>query len=85
MNNKQSCYYAYLKAMVGKDRRATEQAKELIRRSYHTEDDKIFYFWLLLFVDDTYNNDQTALYREVKTCMSRDTTARLCTWSFVKS
>ena len=66
MNNKQSCYYAYLKAMVGKDRRATEQAKELIRRSYHTEDDKIFYFWLLLFVDDTYNNDQTALYREVK-------------------
>ena len=36
MNNKQSCYYAYLKAMVGKDRRATEQAKELIRRSYHT-------------------------------------------------
>lgn len=66
MNNKQSCYYAYLKAMVGKGRRATEQAKELIRRSYHTEDDKIFYFWLLLFVDDTYNNDQTALYREVK-------------------
>ena len=66
MNNKQSCYYAYLKAMVGKDRRATEQAKELIRRSYRTEDDKIFYFWLLLFVDDTYNNDQTALYREVK-------------------
>ena len=66
MNNKQSCYYAYLKAMVGKDRRATEQAKELIRRSYLTEDDKIFYFWLLLFVDDTYNNDQTALYREVK-------------------
>ena len=33
MNHKQSCYYAYLKAMVSKDRRATDEAREMIRRN----------------------------------------------------
>lgn len=66
MNSKQSCYYAYLKAMVSKDSASIERAKNLIRRNFRTEQDKMFYFWLLLFVDDSYNNDQLALYKEIR-------------------
>lgn len=66
LDNNQKCYHAYLKAMVNKDEESIEHAKNLIKRNYRTQEDKIFYFWLLLFIDDTYNNDPAALYREIR-------------------
>lgn len=65
MNSKQKSYYAYLKAMVAKSEESIEKAKTMIRRNFRTEEDKIFYFWLLLFIDESYTNDQAALYKEI--------------------
>ena len=66
MDNKQKCYYAYLKAMVHKDEESIEKAKNTIKRNFRTQEDKIFYFWLLLFMDDLYSEDYNSLYREIK-------------------
>ena len=66
MNNKQASYYAYLKAMVSKDSASIEKAKNMIKRNFRAEEEKIFYFWLLLFLDETYSNDQAALYKEIR-------------------
>ena len=65
MGSQQLCYYNYLKAMMMKDAETTEKTAHLIRRNYRTQEPKMFYFWLLLFVDATYTEDKTALYREL--------------------
>lgn len=66
MDNKQKCYYAYLKAMVAKDEETIMKAKNMIKRNFRTQEDKMFYFWLLLFLDDMYAEDQAALYKEIR-------------------
>ena len=66
MNNMQKCYYEYLKALVLKDEDTVSRARNLIKRNFRTEKEKMFYFWLLLFIDDTYNADQGALYKEIE-------------------
>ena len=65
MGNMQLCYYNYLKAMMTKDEETTKQTANIIRRNYRTQEPKMFYFWLLLFVDQTYAEDKLALYREL--------------------
>lgn len=65
MDPRQECYYGYLKALLKKDSETIDKARNLIKRNFRTQDDKIFYFWLLLFLDDTYANDPMALYREI--------------------
>lgn len=65
MSNQHLCYYNYLRAMMLKDDEVTERTAHLIRRNYRTQSPKMFYFWLLLFVDSTYIDDKTALYREL--------------------
>jgi len=66
MDNRERSYYTYLKAMVEKTRDSIEKARNLIRRNFRIEKEKIFYFWLLLFIDDTYTQDLGALYREIQ-------------------
>lgn len=66
MGPKQMCYHAYLKAMMDKDAETIEKAKNMIKRYFRTEEDKIFYFWLLLFIDEMYQEDNSCLYREIK-------------------
>lgn len=65
MDPRQECYYGYLKALLKKDNETIDKARNLIKRNFRTQDDKIFYFWLLLFIDDTYSNDPAMLYREI--------------------
>ncbi len=65
MDKHQQCYYVYLKAMVDKKTGSIEKAKNAIRRNYRTESDKIFYFLLLTFIDDTYANDPVAMHNEI--------------------
>ena len=65
MSNQEKCYYAYLKAMVMRDEETTSRTANMIRRNYRTQEPKMFYFWLLLFVDPVYNEDKAALYREL--------------------
>lgn len=65
MSNQQRCYYNYLKSMVLKDEETVEKTANMIRRNFRTQEPKIFYFWLLLFVDNEYNEDSSTLYREL--------------------
>lgn len=66
MSNQQKCYYSYLKSMVLKDEDTIVKTANMIRRNYRTQEPKMFYFWLLLFVDQVYAEDKTALYRELQ-------------------
>ena len=65
MTSQEKCYYAYLKAMVLRDEETIERTANMIRRNYRTQEPKMFYFWLLLFVDPVLGEDKTALYREL--------------------
>ncbi|MCR5148686.1 MAG: DUF5717 family protein [Eubacterium sp.] len=65
MSNQQRCYYNYLKSMVLKDEETIEKTANMIRRNFRTQEPKLFYFWLLLFVDTEYSEDNSALYREL--------------------
>ncbi len=65
MGSQELCYYNYLKAMMEKDDEITRKTANIVRRNYRTEDSKMFYFWLLLFVDENLNDDKSALYREL--------------------
>ena len=65
MSNQQKCYYEYLKSMVMRDDETIEKTATLIRRNYRTQEPKMFYFWLLLFVDKVFHEDKNALYREL--------------------
>ncbi len=65
MSSQQKCYYNYLKAMVLKDEETIEKTANMIKRNYRTQEPKMFYFWLLLFVDNVYAEDKNALYREI--------------------
>ncbi len=67
MGDMEECYYAYLKALVQKNSTTIESARTKIKRYYKTKEDKMFYFWLLLFIDEAYAQDQAALYKEIKT------------------
>ena len=42
-----------------------EKTANMLRRNYRTQEPKMFYFWLMLFVDPVLAEDKTALYREL--------------------
>ena len=65
MGAQELCYYNYLKAMMEKDDEITRKTANIIRRNYRTEDPKMFYFWLLLFVDENLNDDKSAFTGEL--------------------
>lgn len=66
LDEKEKCYHLYLKAMLKKDAGVIEQARNTIRKNFRTKDDKVFYFWLLIFIDETYNNEPQTLYKEIQ-------------------
>ena len=65
MSTRQMCYYEYLRALIQRDNEFTQNVANLIKKHYRTESQKMFYFWLLLFVDPTYNEDKMLLYKEL--------------------
>jgi hypothetical protein len=66
LDKAQQSYFAYLRAMVYRDDVSIERARNMIKNNFAREKNKIFYFWLLLFVDDTYSKDQMELYRVIR-------------------
>ena len=65
MSNQQKCYYSYLRSMVLRDEETIEKTANMIRRNFRTQEPKMFYFWLLLFVDGEMTEDSATLYREL--------------------
>lgn len=66
MTAQEKCYYSYLKAMVARDKETVEKTANLLRRNFRTQEPKMFFFWLLLFVDPVYSEDKNALYNELQ-------------------
>jgi len=66
MTNQEKCYLAYLKAMMARDDETVEKTANMLKRNYRTQEPKMFYFWLLLFVDRSFAEDKGTLYRELE-------------------
>lgn len=64
--SKESCYYSYLKALAYKDTTTIEQAKARIREVFESEDEKLFYFWLLIFLDNADDTEKGPMYAEIQ-------------------
>lgn len=65
LGSEQRSYYEYLRCMMLRDDEETEKVAALIRKNYLTLEPKVFYFWLLLFLDPVFNEDKNALYKEL--------------------
>lgn len=63
---RESCYYAYLKALAYKDSATINQAKRKIRETFEAENEKLFYFWLLIFLDNSENTEKGPIYAEIQ-------------------
>lgn len=63
---REHCYYLYLKALLSKDTRQIVNACEEIERSLAKEKDKLFYFWLLIYLDERYQKDRQWLFSQIE-------------------
>lgn len=62
----EKCYYSYLKSLLTKDKDMIDSTARLVRGRLEQEKDKLFYFWLLLFVDYSYTEDKWNLYEDIR-------------------
>ena len=69
--DKEACYYAYLKALAFKQEDEIEFAKHKIRDNYASGEDSLFYFWLLLFLDNTDAAEKNITYTEIERLYER--------------
>ncbi len=63
---REHCYYLYLKALLSKDTRQIVNACEEIERALAKEKDKLFYFWLLIYLDERYQKDKQWLFSQIE-------------------
>ncbi len=63
---KARCYSMYLKALLSKDIRHIVKACEEIEKALEQEKDKVFYFWLLIHLDERYRKDKQWMYSQIE-------------------
>lgn len=63
---REHCYYLYLKALLSKDVRQIVNACEEIENALANEKDKLFYFWLLIYLDERYQKDKAWLFSQIE-------------------
>ena len=63
---REHCYYLYLKAMLSKDVRHIVKACEEIEKCLAVHKDKVFFFWLLLNLDERYQKDKSWLFSQIE-------------------
>lgn len=63
---KERCYALYLKALLSKDVRLIVKACQEIEKALELEKDKLFYFWLLIHLDERYQKDKQWLYTQIE-------------------
>ena len=61
-----ACYYNYLKALLLKEEDAIHHAVEMIKEQMGNATARLFYFWLLIYLDTDYAEDKTNLYQEIE-------------------
>lgn len=62
----EQCYYSYLKSLLHKEASIIEETRKLVREKFEQGQNKLFYFWLLLFVDYNYTEDKWVLYEDIQ-------------------
>lgn len=62
----EQCYYSYLKSLLHKEPAMIEETAKLVREKFNKGKNKLFYFWLLLFVDYQYTEDKWILYEDIQ-------------------
>lgn len=60
------CYYLYLKALLSKDTRQIIRACEEIEQALAVQRDKLFYFWLLIYLDERYQKDKQWMFSQIE-------------------
>lgn len=63
---KEHCYYLYLKALLSRDVRMIVSACEEIEKAFTAQRDKLFYFWLLINLDERYQKDKGWLFSQIE-------------------
>lgn len=63
---RERCYSLYLKALLSKDVRQIVKACQEIEKALEVEKDKVFYFWLLIHLDERYQKDKQWLYTQIE-------------------
>lgn len=63
---REHCYYLYLKALLSKEARQIVRACEAIEHALSVEKDKLFYFWLLIYLDERYEKDKQWLFSQIE-------------------
>lgn len=66
VDDMEKCYYCYLKSLLTKDKDLIEKTAKLARDNLNKGENKLFYFWLLLFVDHEYTEDKWVLYEDIQ-------------------
>ncbi len=64
--SREHCYYLYLKALLSKEAREIVRACEEIEQALSIEKDKLFYFWLLIYLDERYQKDKQWLFSQIE-------------------
>lgn len=60
------CYYLYLKALLSGEARQVVKACEAIEAALTREEDKLFYFWLLIYLDERYQKDKQWMFSQIE-------------------
>lgn len=63
---REHCYYLYIKALLSKDVRQIVNACEEIEKALANEKDKLFYFWLLIYLDERYQKDKQWFFSQIE-------------------
>lgn len=63
---REACYYMYLKALAYKDHATIAAARQQIQEKFESEDEKLFYFWLLIFLSESEDTEKGQIYGEIR-------------------
>lgn len=63
---REHCYYLYLKAMLSKEPEQIARACQTIEAALEREHDKLFYFWLLIYLDERYQTDRGFMLSQIE-------------------
>ena len=67
MDDMEKCYLSYLKSLLRREKSLIERTARMVREKFETsKKNRLFYFWILLFVDMSYTEDKWVLYDDIQ-------------------
>lgn len=66
MDDMEKCYLSYLKALLSREKFMIDYTVRIVREKFNSGGSKLFYFWILLFVDMNYTEDKWVLYEDIQ-------------------